>query len=136
MNVETENDIDSDMVTLIPLQDELNKCDNFFSNDENFESKTSPNRVDECLPDTNVMEIECEPSTSKCNFQVCKEAIASVPEDEQDEGLEGLGVSVYDQTQFENDVMDQVDKAMKAHEEKKRKEEVERELQSVADDIR
>lgn len=136
MDIERENDTDSDMVTLIPLQDELTKCSNFLADDETFESNSFLNKDNECLSDINKMDILSEPSTSKCNSHVCKDPIACIPKDEQDEGLEGLGVSMYDQTQFENDVMDQVDKAMKAHEEKKRKEEVEKELQSVADDIR
>lgn len=136
MDIEPENDTDSDMVTLIPLQDQLSKCSDFLADDETFKSNSFLNKDNECLSDVNKMDIISEPSTSKCISHVCEDATVHAPKDGQDEGLEGLGVSIYDQTQFESDVMDQVDKAMKAHEEKKRKEEVGRELQSVADDIR
>lgn len=132
MDIEPENDTDSD-ITLIPLQDQLSKCSDFLADDETFKSNSFLSKDNECLSDVNQMDIISEPSTSKCNTHVYKDAIAC---ESKDEGLEGLGVSMYDQTQFENDVMNQVDKAMKAHEEKKRKEEVTKELQSVADDIR
>lgn len=136
MDIEPENDTDSDMVTLIPLQDQLSKCSDFLADDETFKSNSFLNKDSECLSDVNKMDIISEPSTSKCNSHACEDATVYVPKDGQDEELEGLGVSMYDQTQFECDVMEQVDKAMKAHEEKKRQEEVGRKLQSVADDIR
>lgn len=136
MDIEAVNDIDCDTETLIPLNEQLAKCDSMLDDDEgstsNFDQCTT---VENCT--TNEEDVLARPSTSKCgNFQVCKDTIPCVPKDEQDEELLGLGVSFYDQTQFENEVMDQVDKAMKAQEEEKRKGEIERELKTVAEDIK
>lgn len=134
MNFEAEKDIDSDMVELISIRDQLEMCNNLLSdagNSTNEEANFTANNK------MNGDDGESTSSRSNCNdFQVIKDSIRCVPSEDQDEELLGLGVSVYDQTQFENEVMDQVDKAMKAQEEKKRKDEVERELKAVADDIR
>lgn len=78
-----------------------------------------------------------KPCTSKSkSLEINKEVIPCVPTEEQDEALMDLGVSVYDQTQFENQVMDQVDKALKAQDEEKRKYQVARNLESIEVDIR
>lgn len=128
-----ENDIDSDIATVIPLHTLLAKCSNILADGDSSTSNVE-NELGECSYSSNDFS---KPSTSKTSsFQVCQDTIPCVPNSEQEDGLLGLGVSVYDQNQFESEVMDQVDKAMKEHDEKKRKEEVQRELKTVAEDIK
>ncbi|XP_054718613.1 DNA excision repair protein ERCC-6-like [Uloborus diversus] len=126
-----ENSMDKDYENVISLREHLIKCsDALASSDASNmalnEDSTMGGTLDPSLP-----------SSSKANnFEVCTESIPCVPVDDQNNELFDLDVTVYDQTQFESEVMSQVDKAMKAQEEQRRKEEVERELKSVLEDIR
>ncbi|XP_042905022.1 DNA excision repair protein ERCC-6 isoform X2 [Parasteatoda tepidariorum] len=75
------------------------------------------------------------PSSSK-SFLAYRDTISSVPESQQNKELQDLGVNVYDQSELESEIMNQVDKAFKSQEEKRRVCDVKKDLQSVQDDIK
>ncbi|XP_071941445.1 DNA excision repair protein ERCC-6-like [Antedon mediterranea] len=81
---------------------------------------------------------EAGPSKGKVNlFHVDSSQIKSVPKSEQAAELKELGLfSVYDQQELEQGIIQQVDSAINAEQEKQAKKQAEKELNSVLNEIR
>ncbi|KFM67943.1 DNA excision repair protein ERCC-6, partial [Stegodyphus mimosarum] len=136
-----DEDTDSDASNIIPLRGELQKCSDILAEEstftnEFFQSASNIIHVDHLnisLPSSSKTDVNLQ-SSGKAD-KISKEDISLISKEQEDELL-GLGVSVYDQTEFENEVIGKVDKALKAQEEQKRKTDLQRELKTVAEDIR
>ncbi|XP_023228465.1 DNA excision repair protein ERCC-6-like isoform X1 [Centruroides sculpturatus] len=69
-------------------------------------------------------------------FSIDTSCIPCVSADKQTDELAALGVFAYDQTEFETNVIDQVDKAIKKEEDERKKSEAKRDLKAVLDEIK
>ncbi|KAL2083082.1 hypothetical protein ACEWY4_020855 [Coilia grayii] len=68
--------------------------------------------------------------------QIDRQQIQSVAAGEQGEGLEGLGVAVYDQEVLEQGVMQQVDRAIQLANQEAARADAQKEYEAVLDDVR
>ncbi|CAL1284945.1 unnamed protein product [Larinioides sclopetarius] len=129
-----DDETDCDVSVFVPLIDQLKMCSDLMEEEHSLSSEAlskDMNSGDNCASD------DALPCSSKSDsFRVTKESIPCVPETDQEKELKDLGVSVYDQTQFETEIIAQVDKALKDQEERKRTEDAKKELHIVEEDIR
>ncbi|GBL90945.1 DNA excision repair protein ERCC-6 [Araneus ventricosus] len=133
-----EDETDSDVSIFVPLNDQLKICSDLIAEEHSLSCEALSkdlNSGDNCASEP--ASDNAVPCSSKSDsFRVTKESIPCVPEADQEKELIDLGVSVYDQTQFETEVIAQVDKALKDQEERKRTEVAKKELHIVEEDIR
>ncbi|XP_055929962.1 DNA excision repair protein ERCC-6-like isoform X1 [Argiope bruennichi] len=133
-----ENETDNDVLISVPLSDELKLCSDIMLVKHNLSNETHSkdlNSGDSCaLNQTSDDAVPCSSKSER--FCISKESISCVPEADQEKELLDLGVSVYDQIQFETEVIAQVDKALKDQEERKRLEDTRKELHTVEEDLR
>lgn len=83
--------------------------------------------------------VNMEQESCKVNiggFSIDTTCIPCVSAEKQTDELNALGVYMYDQTEFESNIIDQVDKAIKKEEDERKKYEAKRDLKNVLDEIK
>ncbi|GIY56968.1 DNA excision repair protein ERCC-6 [Caerostris darwini] len=135
LEINDENNIDNSSYTIL---NDLQMCSDIIAEECEINNELGIKNI--CTKDNNIpkqtsdFSLPCS-SKSSASFR-SQESMSCILEADQEKELLDLGVSAYDQTEFENEIIAQVDKVLKDQEERKRVADAEREIHSVEDDIR
>ncbi|GIY20295.1 DNA excision repair protein ERCC-6 [Caerostris extrusa] len=135
LEINDENNIDNSSYTIL---DDLQMCSDIMAEECEINNELGIKNI--CTKDNDISKQTSDfslPCSSKSSGSFrSQESMSCILEADQEKELLDLGVSAYDQTEFENEIIAQVDKVLKDQEERKRVADAEREIHSVEDDIR
>ncbi len=77
-----------------------------------------------------------EGNLTSYGIEISRNEIKSISVDEQDIALKDLGVSAYEQEDFEEGVIKQVDKAIEEHKKRIERESLKKDLQNIRDELK